>query len=196
MNMRKLAVFADTAFGLGFDVDAAPERMSGFKPARSDVRTGKELFADLRLEGFASLLRIGFARQLILIGGNNYGEAIREMLTRDFGISSDRVLSIGGEQTNTSGDILIIRARIENPQAPACGSCALVSNFYHLPRTCFDMAGKNLSIPVYPAEAFWLFEDEKRIDRIAERLGGGSLAERVCVELQGIVDKLSGTYRQ
>jgi hypothetical protein len=201
---EKLAVSVDTAFGLAFDIEKAPERKSGFKPAQLDLGAGKELFGDLRLDGFASLLRIGFAQRLVIVGGNegryknetpviNRAAAIREMLLHDYGIPSDRVTSFVSN-SNTGGHIAIIGKRMEQ-SALGWGDCAVVSNHYHLPRAFLDLAAGNLPIPIYPAEAFWLLEDERRKNDLIERLGGGALAERVAEEVQGIAHKLRGTYK-
>ncbi|MEK7639011.1 MAG: YdcF family protein [Patescibacteria group bacterium] len=201
---QKLAVSVDTAFGLAFNIEKTPGRNSGFKPAQFDLGAGKELFGDLRLDGFAALLRIGFAKRLVIVGGPegrykhetptiNQAWVIREMLIHDYGIHSDDVRFISS-RPNTRGNIAAISARMG---ADALGSkdCAVVSNHYHLPRACLDLKAAGLSIHTYPAEAFWLLEDENRKNGLIRRLGGGPLAERMTEELQGIAHKLRGTYQ-
>lgn len=201
---RKLAMSVNTAFGLAFDIEKSPNRKSGFKPAQFDLGARKELFGDIRLEGFAALLQIGFAETLVIVGGNegrykddapiiNRAAAIREMLVHDFGISPDRVFSIASN-SNTGGNIVAIVERM-NGKALSWKECAVVSNFYHIPRASLDLAAAKLELPLYPAEAFWFLENEDRKLELITRLGGGSLAERIAEEVQGIADKLRGTYK-
>lgn len=196
---HKLALSVDTVFGLAFDIEKAPECKSGFKPAQFDLSAGKELFGDLRLNGFVALLRIGFAKRLIIVGGDegryrneipviNRADAIREMLVCDFNINPNCVLSIPSS-SNTGGNINAIEVRVRIDT-----SCAVVSNFYHLPRIYLDLMARNLVISVYPSEAFWILEEESRKDDLIERFGGGLFAERVAQEIQGIAHKLCGTY--
>ena len=156
---HKLALsVVDTVFGLAFDVEKAPERKSGFKPAQLDLNAGKKLYGDFRLYGFAALLRINFAKRLIIVGGNegryknetpviNRADAICKMLVHDFGVSPVCVSFISSS-SNTDGNIDAIEASIR-----ADTSYAIVSNFYHLPRICLNLTMRNLTIPVYPAEA-------------------------------------------
>jgi len=59
----------DVAFGLAFEVEKSHETKSGFKPAVTD-KSQQLLFADLRLDGFAALLRLGLANSLRIVGGN------------------------------------------------------------------------------------------------------------------------------
>lgn len=201
---EKLAVPVSAAFGLAFDIEKAADRKSGFKPAQFDLGAGKELFGDLRLDGFASLLRIGFAQRLVIVGGNegryknetpviNRAAAIREMLLRDYDIPPDRVSSFASN-SNTGGNIAVIGAQMKQ-SALGWGDCAVVSNLYHLPRAFLDLTAGNLPVPIYAAEAFWLLEDERRKNDLIERLGGGALAERITEEVQGIAHKLRGTYK-
>lgn len=193
-----LALTVSTAFGLAFDIERAPDRASGFRPAPFDLGAGKDLFGDLRLEGFAALLRIGFARQLILVGGDegrykntpypiNRAVAIGEMLIKDYGISTDRIRCIPS-RSNTSGNVAIIKAEPRD-------STALVTNLYHIPRASLDLWSAELSMPSIAAEAFILIENPNRKNELIERLGGSAFAERAAEEIHGIADKLRGTYK-
>ncbi len=201
---QRLAMFVHTAFGLAFDVEKAPDRKSGFKPAQTDLGSGKQLFGDLRLDGFAALLQTGFAQHLVVLGGYEGGYkgelpvinrawSIREMLVHDLGIDPNLVLSIPSA-SNTGGNIAAIGAKMEADTISPT-DCALVSNLYHLPRAFLDLMAGNLPIPIYAVEAFWLLEDESRKAKLIERFGGGSLAERMAEEVQGIAHKLRGTYK-
>lgn len=187
----------DTVFGLAFDIEKDRGRPSGFKPAQSDLNAGKELFGDLRLNGFASLLRRGFTNRLIIVGGDegrykhddpviNRARAIREMLILDQGINP-KAVEVIPSSSNTGGNIAIIRSRGK-------GRFAVVSNHYHLPRAALDMSSAGMTAPLLPAEAFWLLEDRSRKRQIIERFGSGPFAERVAEEIQGIADKIAGTY--
>ena len=60
----------ETVFGLAFDVTKSHDTISGFQPAESDLGAGKFLFGDLRLEGFAAMMRLGFSKKLVLVGGD------------------------------------------------------------------------------------------------------------------------------
>lgn len=58
----------DVAYGLAFNVERADTK-SGFKPKYSGSATDSYYF-DLRLEGFACLLRLGMAKKLYIVGGD------------------------------------------------------------------------------------------------------------------------------
>lgn len=190
--------------GLAFDIEKAHTR-SGFRPAKVDLGAEKNLFADLRLEGFAALLRLGFTETLMIFGGNekryhgetvnvsgkkvplNRGWAIAQMLIQDYGIPEWKVgssFSLG----NTVGNIEAIRQTVGKRQS------VVVSNHYHLPRAALDLYAVGLQFPLYAAEAFWLLEDESRKNTLIQRLGGNAYAERVAEEIQGIAHKLAGAY--
>ena len=192
-----------TAFGLAFDIEKGPTN-SGFWPAQIDLGAGKELFGDLRLEGFAALLSSDYAETLVLAGGDegryknatpviNRAAAIREMLIGDFNIAPDRVLSFPS-RSNTGGNIAIIKS-VMTDRGLAGADCALISNHYHIPRALLDLYAAGINMRAYPAESFLLLEDAARKNDLIERLGGGPLAERCAEEIQGIADKIRGTYK-
>jgi hypothetical protein len=185
------------ACGLAFDIEKASTK-SGFQPARFDLGAGKELFADLRLDGFASLLKLGFAQKLIIFGGNegrykdegpiiNRGWAITEMLIHDFDIPTER-LDFVASNSNTGGNIEAIRDSVGKRES------VVVSNHYHAPRAALDLVAAGLLMPFYSAEAFWLLENPDGKEVLVERLGGNPYAERTVEEIQGIAHKLKGTY--
>lgn len=197
MVQKKLAVTVDTALALGFFIEEAPERESGFKPAEYD-RGGKQ-FREICLAGLAALLRLSFAKRLIVVGGVeisipdvNRAWAIREMLVQDFWADPKRV-EIVECPPNTLGNIQAISKLTESNFA--LGECGIVTSFYHIPRVSLDLVAADLPIPIYPAEAFLLVENEDRKSEIIRELGDGPLAERVGEELQGIADKLCGSYK-
>lgn len=204
--MGQSAISVDTVFGLAFDVikDPDSEKKSGFIPAPKDLGAGKELFGDLRLKGFAALLRIGFTKRLVIVGGNegrykneipviNRAWAIREMLIHDFDVNPDQVFSVASN-SNTGGNIAAIEAWIKEKMLKM-NDCAIVSNHYHLPRVIIDLFLKGLIIPTYSAEAFSLVQDEACKNSLICNLGSGGLAERMVEEMQGIAHKLKGTYK-
>lgn len=195
--MKKLVISYDTVFGLDFFIERAPERVSGFKPANSDF--GGKLFCDLRTEGFAALLRVGFAKQLVLTGTNevkpglrsiNRGWATREMLIHDLDADPKRISVLQSEWA-TSGNAKAIANYLVKPT----GKCAIVSNHFHLPRASILLATAGVQLPLYPAEIFLLVENTNRKQEIVERLGGSPLAERVGNELEGVAHILLGTYK-
>lgn len=189
------------AFGLAFDIQRSPLTRSGFEPAPFDLGGGKDLFADVRLDGFAALLRLGFADSLTIVGGDegrykgempvvNRAEAIASMLVHDRGIPPELVNGIPS-RSNTGGNVAIIREMIAQTGGDGC----VVSNLYHVPRAALDMRAAGLTLPLYAAEAFILMESPDRKSELIERLGGSALAERYAEEAQGIAHKLLGTYK-
>ncbi len=191
-----------TAFGLAFDVEKNDTRKSGFCPAETDLGSGLYLFGELRLFGFAALLRLEQAEKLIVIGGNegrykgevptvNRAEAIREMLIHDHGIDPDRV-EARASASNTGGNIAIMQQMSrDDPELDGM----IVTSHYHLPRASLDIAAAGLLTPLFSAESFWLLEDRNRKQAIITMLGGGPLAERMTEEIQGIADKIQGSYK-
>lgn len=190
-------------FGLAFDIEKAPTK-SGFKPAQFDLGAGKELFGSLRLDGFASALQTGIVETLVIAGGDegryknepeaiNRAWAIREMLVHDFGIVADRIQSFPS-RSNTGGNIAIFKSVIAERKIDTA-ECCLVTNLYHLPRASMDLHANGLSMQLIAAEAFWLLEDIDRKNMLIERLGEGPLAERCAEEIQGVADKIRGTYK-
>lgn len=185
--------------GLAFDVEKASTR-SGFRPAKTDLGSHKELFADLRLEGFAALLRLGFAHKLVIFGGDegrfkdeyprlNRAWAIKQMLIDDHKIAVDRIEHVRSN-SNTGGNVIEIKKRIG-----FFTRSAVVSNHYHLPRAALDLKHARVRLPLYPAEAFLLLENHLWKHDLIMRFGGNALAERMTEEIQGIADKIRGTYR-
>ena len=205
MEHSKLGLSVKKAFGLAFDIQKSEKRTkSGFEPAVFDLGAGKELFGDIRLDGFAAMLRIGFAEHLVVIGGDegryknelpviNRAWAIREMLVHDFEIAPDRVLSFSSK-SNTDGNIAIIKAVMAEFVVEETANFGVISNLYHLPRARLDLDAGGLILSTYAAEAFWLLEQDDRKDLLVERFGGGPLAERIAEEVQGIADKIRGSY--
>ena len=56
----QFAITIPTVLGLAFDIETSA-KWPFFQPAECDLGSGHRLFGDLRLEGFAALLRLGFA---------------------------------------------------------------------------------------------------------------------------------------
>lgn len=201
---KKLALSVHTAFGLAFDVEKAPERKSGFKPAQFDLGAGKELFGDLRLDGFAAALNIGFADVLVLAGGDegrykgetpviNRAWAIREMLVHDYGIDPQRIQSFASK-SNTLGNVGIIRDFIAE-HTQTLDECGLLTNLYHLPRAHMDVVAHDVPLRLFAAEALYLLEEPDRKNDLVRRLGEGPMAERMAEEIAGIADKIRGSYQ-
>lgn len=196
--MANFAKPVPLVFGLAFDVEKASDRKSGFKPAEFDLGAGKNLFGDIRLDGFAALLKSNFAEKLVVVGGieGRYkGEniprarAITDMLHKDHGIPTSR-LGYLVSASNTGGNIEMIRREVGGRSAPV-----VVSNHYHLPRAGIDFDEKSLRASLLPAESFILIHNPDEKEHLVERLGGGPLAERVVTEARGVADKLLGVYK-
>ena len=201
MEQKKSQIRKESVFCLGFFIEKADERKSGFKPADQDE--GGKLYCDLRMEGVAALLRIGFAKKVVVLGGNEKritttnirrGRAIQKMLIDDFGADPDRVEAIDCSP-NTAGNVASIIDYINMYQMSG-QTFAVVSNMYHIPRVALLLESANVHLPLYPAEAFLLIENEEKWkSELIERYGGGSLAKRIVEEAQGVAAMLCGTYK-
>lgn len=201
--MQKLALSVDTALGLAAFTEETNKTKSGFRPADFGSADATPLFGDVRLEGFVSMLRVGFAKRLYIVGGGKYcgrnlseGEIWLRMLSDDYGIEQDR-LSALDSAPNTKGNAKAI-AEFMRYTSLLSEKYAVVSNGYHLFRSGVHLEVKGLRIPHFPAEAFWLLErgyGDEQILELARRLGGGPLAERVALEARGIAQEIDGTFR-
>lgn len=198
------------AFGLAFDIERTTATKSGFRPAQFDLGSGKELFGLVRIAGWAAMIRLDIVDHLTIVGGDegrykedpiNRAVAIREMLIRDYEVDASRVDAVPSK-SNTLGNVGIIRDRSTSP------SDIVVTNLYHIPRAAMDLAAQGLSLPMIAAEAFTLLEAKRgekehnneglfalKKNLLIESLGGGPLAERCAEEIQGIADKLDGSYQ-
>jgi len=191
-------------FCLAFDIEKAPDKKSGFQPANFDMGAGKELFGDLRLEGFAAALKTGFAKKLLIAGGDeqrykgespviNRAWAIGQMLVHDHGIDADKIETFAS-RSNTMGNVDFFKDFIQK-NVMALDQSGLMTNLYHLPRASMDMAAKQIPVQGFAAEALLLVENKDRKNELIHRLGDGPLAERYVEELAGIADKIRGTYQ-
>lgn len=195
-----LKIRLSTLFGLAFDIEKAPTK-SGFKPADIDLGVGKALFGDLRLAGFAAALQTGFAKRLVLTGGDegrykgegiNRAWAIGQMLIHDYDIDGDRIRTFPSK-SNTLGNVGIIKSFIEEHDIRFAGT-GLMTNLYHLPRASMDLVAHDIPLQLFAAESLWLIEHPELKDELLSRLGGGLLAERAVEEIAGIADKIRGSY--
>jgi len=193
------------ACGLAFDIvkdeDTPDERafpVSGLKPARLDAGASKELFADLRLEGFAKLLELRFVDKLVVFGGDesrykgqepviNRAESITKMLEYDFDIPRER-LGHFASRSNTIGNVEAIKKQVGKKEG------LVVTNHYHIPRAHRMLWKAGVRVPLLPAEAFILLADRSRKESIYKRLGEGPLADRMVEEIQGIADDIIDAY--
>ena len=200
----ELKIRVRTLFGLAFDVQRDTGRKSGFKPALIDLGVGKDLFGDLRLDGFAAALRTGFADTLILAGGDegrykgetptvNRAWAIGQMLVHDYGFD-ERKIQTFASKSNTLGNVGIIGDFIAM-NGLDIGDCGLMTNLYHLPRAHMDIVAHNLPLRLFAAESLWLIEQPERKNDLVRRLGEGPMAERMAEEVAGIADKIRGSYK-
>ncbi len=189
------------AFCLAFDVEKQEGVTdSGFVPAETDLGSGKQLFGWLRLEGFAALAKLGFAKKLVIVGGDekryagenpgvNRANVIREILIQDFDIDPSMVDAIPST-SNTGGNLAAIQQHLPSKwMIPYL----VVTSFYHLPRVQCDLVDP-MAI-CYPAEAFSLYANPGLKSDMIENLDEGELAERIVEEIQGIAHKMRGTYQ-
>ena len=201
--MKYLLTSNEIVFGLAFDIEKDKDTKSRYRPAQRDLASNKELFAHIRLEAFANLLRHKVTSKLIVVGGNeqrygkeispiNRGWAICEMLIHDFNINPEQVgylVSTG----NTAGNITAIKKYVKKNKI---SKYFIVSNFYHLPRINAELILRKSPTITLPAESFWLLDKSNSVKKLATLLGNGSLAQRIVKESQGIIQKISRTYKQ
>lgn len=205
MQFEPLPFVCGLAFDIEKDIEQGKKTTSGFVPARIDLGGGEELFADLRLEGFAALLELDFAKKLIIFGGDerrykgervkvenklvplNRAWAITQMLEHDFGIPAER-LGFFASRSNTLGNIEAIKRQVRRKKS------VVVTNHYHIPRTDIDLEAAGLNLRCRSAEAFLLLDGRLSKEVLAERLGGGPLADRMVIEINGMMEKMRGTF--
>lgn len=186
----------DIAYGLAFNVERA-ETKSGFKPKYSGNAEDNYYF-DLRLAGFASLLELGFAKKLCIVGGDetigendvvNRAFAITQMLVRDYGISSDAVEHLVST-ASTEGNMGVIVEHSKYSKLRA----AIVTNNYHIPRALLFSFAYDVRLPMYPAEAFLLAEKSRTPEDLEKIFGNTLFAKRSVAGIKGISDALLGQY--
>src|SRR3989344_546217 len=196
MEFEPIPLACGLAFDIEKDIEQGKKTASGFVPARIDLGGGEELFADLRLEGFAALLQLGFAKKLIIFGGDerryrepviNRAWAITQMLEHDFGIPAER-LGFFASRSNTLGNIEAIKRQVGNKRS------VVVTNHYHIPRTDMDLEAAGLNLRCRSAEAFLLLDERVSKEVLVERLGSGPLADRMVIEINGMMEKIRGTF--
>lgn len=186
----------DIAYGLAFNVERA-ETKSGFKPKYSGSAEDS-LYFDLRLMGFASLLELGFAKRLYIVGGDerlsendvvNRAFAITQMLIRDYGVSGDAVEYLVSTPS-TEGNIGAIA---EHSKHSGLGA-AIVTNNYHIPRALIFSFAYGIHLPMYPAEAFLLATGLRTLEDLEKVFGDTLFAKRCVSGIKGISDALLGQY--
>ncbi len=139
--MEHKLIANEVVFGLAFDIEKDQVNKSRYRPARRDLSSNKELFADIRLEAFANLVKYNITKKLIVVGGDeqryskempliNRGWAICEMLIHDFRINPEQVGYLQST-TSTAGNIIAIKKYVKKNKI---SKYFIVSNFYHLPR--------------------------------------------------------------
>jgi hypothetical protein len=199
-----LKIQVPTLFCLAFDIEKAANKSSGFQPARFDLGAAKALFGDLRLEGFAAAIKTGFAKKLVIAGGDevrykgetpiiNRAWAIGQMLVHDYGIDAGKIETFASK-SNTLGNVGIFKDYLKNHLHYSEGF-ALMTNLYHGPRAEMDMTANLIPMQFIAAEAMILVENPDMKNELVHRLGDGPLAERYVEELAGIADKIRGTYQ-
>lgn len=193
------------AFGLACDVSRTPTRVSGYEPALFDLGSGKQLFGGLRIAGWRDMLLLNPGMHLTIVGGDegrykgetpviNRAEVLCKILAQDYGVDPTR-LSWFASKSNTLGNIGIIKERSTSK------SDIVVTNLYHAVRAQMDLRANGLGMQVIPAKAFILLAnpdaDARAVikERMIKDFGGGPLAERVVEEIQGVADKIAGTYK-
>lgn len=189
------------------------------KPAEYDL----PLLGDLRWQGVHDALAHNIADRSIFVGGNErikpedlpshvYLPLEREgqtvLLPRPYAachwlslvkhIDPDRLAwrsSVG----NTGGNIATVAALLTEHKA---AEITLTTNFYHIPRVIMDLNAAGLRcVNLVPSEAFSLAVHERgsaeraRIQsHLLASFGESALARRAIGEINGIADKITGSY--
>ncbi len=201
--MKHTLTSNEIVFGLAFDIEKDKDRKSKYRPAKRDLNSNKEVFADVRLEAFANVIRLNITNKLIVVGGNeqkysketpliNRGWAVCEMLIHDFGVNPKQVGYLESKG-NTAGNIMAIKKYVKKNKI---GKYFIVSNFYHLPRISAELILRKNPAITLPAEAFWLLDHNNSTKKLATLLGNGPLAQRIVKESQGIMQKISRTNKK
>ena len=215
-----------TGFLFAVDVDEDPESASGYKPAERHYGTGpwpshlgKKLYGDLRIQGALAALQMGFIERLVLPGKNEkrfgpdkrvmidgemsllwQGWAIREMLIKDHGVSSDQLIWIPSTGTTSDAASVMKRFFNENPDLFPDGQAAFITNHYHVDRAGEDLRTAGLYPNIFAAERFIIAAAETEVERQRRKMHiFGVLSEpgyvaRIIDELQGGASKVLGVY--
>lgn len=199
--MPTLAITVDVAFVLTAEVEKDPSTASGYRCAAEQMTQGGQLYGEARYRGVAAMTRLGFAKRVIIVGGQEmrYPEenitrslAFKAILEEDMGAvgTIDAALSTAAATTMTSLEVM----RSEMARNPTV-NYVVVTSYYHAPRTQAQLFWKEVLLPVYPAEAFILAECVGYKEPLIEEFGGGPFANRVCNEISGVADLLMGRYK-
>ncbi|MFA6018090.1 MAG: ElyC/SanA/YdcF family protein [Patescibacteria group bacterium] len=186
----------DIVYGLAFNIERA-ETKSGFLP-RGCGNANDNYYFELRLRGFAEMLRLGFCKKLCIAGADekisetetvNRAFAITQMLIHDYGISEDQLEWIDS-LPSTDGNLIAIKKHMEQSNLQS----AIVTNDYHIPRSSLFAHAHDIVAPFYPAEAFLLATKQMVPTDLEKAFGEGLLVQRCVAGIKGISDMLLGQY--
>jgi|GEM_PF-5011315 len=196
--MPELVKKIDTAFCLTAEVEIDSSTRSGFRCAQRQ-RTAGFIWGLERYLGIAAMQRMGFARRLVIVGGHEdrypsqgieRAEAFKRILELDLDVRCEIIARTTGATSVTLDAMSIMRDMMaETPEN------AVVTSWYHVPRTELQLAFAGLPLRVYSAEAFMLAEGSITKEELAQRFGNGDLGSRMVDELSGIAALLTGSYR-
>lgn len=184
------------AYGLAFNIEHADTK-SGFQP-RGYGNANDDYYFELRIRGFAAMLRLGFCKKLCIAGGDekineieivNRAFAITQMLIHDHDVSEDQLEWIDS-LASTDGNLIAIKKHMERRNLRV----AIVTNDYHIPRSLLLAYTHGIAAPLYPAEAFLLADEQMTSAELEKVFGGDAFAKRCVAGIKGISDMLLGQY--
>ena len=199
------AVRVKLAFGLACNIERA-DTDSGFRAMLAHPQSKEDLFAQPRLAGFANLLKTGFAERLIILGRDeegtdfNQSKAICRIIQMDYGVESGRAVPAdSGYGTAEAADF--IKSSME-AQSISSNDAAVITSFYHLPRTQVQLQDRGVFLKLFPAEAFTFLKrsdpdrwSHEEAAKLIEEFGGGAYESRNVSEIIGIARMIGGLYK-
>lgn len=176
----------DRVFVLAADLTKSGDT---FTLAGSDA--GGVLLSDWRIKACAAIIARGLVRKIIIVGWHDEefvevsrSGLMRTILIRDYGIDADMVESVEQFKDGTIGNVQEILEYIEK-HGLDIRRCAILSNFYHLPRAmAFFYSSSTSSIKFLAAESFL----PEEIDNIKRSYASDAFSSRLESELTKLRD--------
>ncbi|MGE5541092.1 MAG: ElyC/SanA/YdcF family protein [Bacillota bacterium] len=154
----------------------------------ADTDTGGVLLGSWRLRAAKRMLEEQKAQKIVVVGYHDEqftdmsrAEVLRTMLVNEHGVDASLVEAVTQEAPGTKGNVEQICAYISAHHLNA-SECAVLSNFYHLPRAMALFAQYGVTIAPVAAEA--LFPEE--IEEIVHEYSTHAFSERLASELRGL----------
>lgn len=176
---------------------------SGYVPAQCHYETCLCMGGEFRLWAAHAALERGIAEKLVIVGraeprvpDASQAHLIARMLTADYHVPIQKLGWVCSPHSGTDANAICIAGEIRTKNL---SDCAVISNYYHLPRLLEALGPAHLKY--YVAEALWLadaadrLQHARRVEHLTLYLGKGPHALRCLHEIIGIAAKYTGTYR-